>query len=342
MNNNKHLEKFRDFLRGEKRSEATIDTYTRGVKQFLSAIGKDVDGITDTDIREYKIYMTKEKGYSNNTLITKYASVKTFYEYLNKPLDRKILKSPKKKIVNKTPLTENDILKLFEVSKHNKRDSCILQTLYYSGLRKSELVSLNTDSIDTEKMVIYVYDGKGNKDATINLHEEAINSIKDYLEVRHPKNPNDKALFLNENGYRLSGGLIQHIVKKYGSLAGITKRIYPHLFRISLATHMSEMGCSLEEVRLQTRHTDYKTLRGYIQLSPEHTRKAYLKGISLIKQQNPKPDTTIPKHETPTPKPEIQDNTDKYIQLLKDGLIDKADFLKLISTNKTETNDYIY
>jgi site-specific recombinase XerD len=342
MKNETHIEKFRDFLRGEKRSEATIDTYTRGVKQFLSAIGKDVDRITDTDIRNYKIYMTTEKKYGNNTLITKYASVKTFYEYLNKSLDRKILKSPKKKIVNKIPLTENDILKLFEVSRHNKRDNCILQTLYYSGLRKSELVSLDTDCIDMEKMVIYVYSGKGNKDATINLHEEAINSIKDYLEVRHPKNPNDKALFLNENGYRLSGGLIQHIVKKYASIAGIEKRTYPHLFRISLATHMSERGCSLEEVRLQTRHTDYKTLRGYIQLSPEHTRKAYLKGISLIKQQNPKPDTTIPKHKTPTPKPEIQDNTDKYIQLLKDGLIDKADFLKLISANKMETNDYIY
>ncbi len=352
MNNKTHIRKFQEYLQGEKRSERTIYTYTRGVKQFLSIIGKDIDRITDTDIRKYKIYMTTEKKYSNNTLITKYASVKTFYEYLNKSLDRKILKSPKKKIVNKIPLTETEILKLFEVSRHNKRDNCILQTLYYSGLRKSELVSLDTDSIDTEKMIIYVYSGKGDRDATINIHPDCIESIKDYLDVRHPKNPNDKALFLNENGYRLSGGLIQHIVKKYASKAEIRKRTYPHLFRVSLATHMAENGCSLEEIRLQTRHTDYKTLRGYIQLSPKHTRKAYLKGISLTKQQDTtetpeqdtihQPEIKPSKPDTPIPKQETQDKTDKYIQLLRNGEIDKDEFLKLTSPNKTETNDYIY
>ena len=354
MNNKTHIRKFQEYLQGESKSEITIYSYISGVKYFLSYIGKDADKITTEDIRRYKTHMVRDKKYSNNSLIVRYASIKSFYEYMEKPLGKKILKFPTRRVVNKIPLTENEIQRLFEASKENKRDNSILKVLYFTGLRKFEVVKLNTDDIDTEKGKLYVYEGKGGKDAVINIHPEAVESIKDYLEVRNPKNPDDKALFLNQDGYRLGRLSLQTIVKKYGCLAGITKRIYPHLIRVSMITIMSERGCSLEEIRRQSRHSDYKVLIGYTQLSDEHTREAYMKGISpkqpdttetpeqdTIHQPEAKQDTPIPKQEPQIPRQETN-QTDKYIQLLRDGLIDKADFLKLMSGNKMETDGYIY
>jgi integrase/recombinase XerD len=362
MNNDKHIEKYRDFLRGESKikSEMTIYNYILGVKYFLSYIDKDAEDITTEDIRKYKTHMTtkqiknkKTRGYSNNALIVRYASIKKFFEYLEKPLDKKILSFPDRTEIIKIPLTEEDIQRLFEASKENKRNHSILKILYYTGLRKFEVVNLNVGDINTKEEILYVYGGKGNSNKIINIHREAIDSIVEYMEVREPRNPSEEALFLNQDGYRLGRASIQTIVKKYASKAGITKRIYPHLFRVSLATHMSENGCSLEEIRRQTRHKGYEVLKGYIQMSPKHLKEAYEKGISLTKQppqdtiHQPeiKPeiqDTPIPKQETQTPRQETKDNTDKYIQLLKDGLIDKQDFLKLISGNKMETDRYIY
>jgi len=361
MNNKKHLEKYRSYLRGESKinSEMTIYNYIQGVKYFLSYIDKNAENIANEDIRRYKTHM-KEKGYSNNSLIVRYASIKKFFKYLGKPLDDEILEFPPRAEAIKMPLTEEEILKLFEVSKHNKRDNSILNVLYYTGLRKFEVVNLNVSHIDTKKGILYVYGGKGNKNGVVNIHPEAVESVVEYIKERLPRIPNDDALFLNQNGYRLGRLSIQDIVKKYASIARIQKRVYPHLFRISLATHMAENGCSLEEIRLQTRHEDFKVLKGYIQMSPKHVREAYMKGISLTKQpdiETPKQDNTQPqpeikqdipnpKQDIPTPKPEIKekprDNTDKYIQLLKDGLINKEDFLKLISTNKIEASNYIY
>ncbi len=355
MNNKTHIRKFQEYLQGESKSEITIYSYISGVKYFLSYINKNAEKITTEDIRKYKTHMVRDKKYSNNSLIVRYASIKSFYEYMEKPLGKKILKFPKRRVVNKIPLTENEIQRLFEASKENKRDNSILKVLYFTGLRKFEVVNLNVGDIDTEKGKLYVYEGKGSKDAVINIHQEAIDSLVEYLETRdEPRNPNETALFLNYDGDRLGRASIQHIVKKYGCLAGIRKRIYPHLIRVSMITIMSEKGCSLEEIRKQSRHSGYEILRGYIQLSEEHTREAYMKGISpkqqdiQPKQETPEQDiiqpqetTPIPRQETQTPRQETNP-TDKYIQLLKDGLIDKADFLKLMSGNKMETDGYIY
>lgn len=348
----------------------TIYNYLCGVKYFLSYIGKDAENITTDDIRRYKTHMktkqikNKEKrGYSNNALIVRYASIKKFYKYLGKPLDDKILEFPPRTQAIKVPLTDEEIQRLFEASKENKRDNAILKVLYYTGLRKFEIVNLDVSHIDTKNGIVYVYGGKGNKNGVVNIHPEAVKSVMEYIKERIPRIPNDDALFLNQNGYRLGRLSIQDIVKKYASIARIRKPVYPHLFRISLATHMAENGCNMEEIRIQTRHEDFKVLRGYIQMSPKYVRKAYLKGISLTKQpdttETPEPDTThiqpeakpgidtpkqdtpIPKQETTTPKQETRDKTDKYIQLLRNGEIDKDEFLKLTSPNKTETENYI-
>jgi len=359
MKNETHIEKFRDFL--QDKSEMTIYTYVCGVKCFLSYIDKNADDITNEDIQRYKTHMKKELGYSNNSLTVRYASIKKFYKYLGKPLDDEILKNPKRKKSLKIPLTEEEIQRLFEVSKEDKRNHAILKVLYYTGLRRAEVVNLNVNDINTKEEILYVYDGKGDTDGAVNIHPKAVESVVEYIKVRQPRNPNDTALFLNQDGNRLGRQSIHRIVKKYASISGITtKRVYPHLFRITLATHMAEHGCSLEVIRRQLRHEGFEVLKVYIQMSPKSVRGEYLKGISLT-QETPKPqpevkkpdiqpqettpihkpDTTIPRQE-----PQIQrqetNPTDKYIQLLRDGLIDKADFLKLMSGNKMETDGYIY
>ena len=357
MNNKTHIRKFQEYLQGESKSEMTIYTYTQGIKYFLSYIGKDAENITNEDIRNYKTHMVGELKYSKNSLIVRYASVRSFFEYLGKPLGKKILPFPKRTEVIKIPLTEEDIQRLFEASKEDKRNHAILKVLYYTGLRRFEVVNLNVGDINTKDEILYVYGGKGNSNKAINIHKEAIDSVVEYLKVREPRNPDEKALFLNQDGYRLGRQSIQRIVKNYASKARITKRIYPHLFRVSLATHMAENGCSLEEIRLQTRHTGFEVLKGYIQMSPKHLKEAYIKGISLTKQpqeihkqdiQNPKPDThqpeiNTPKQDTPIPKQETKQSLEhEYIQLFREGRLSKEEFMKLMISEKTEASNYIY
>jgi site-specific recombinase XerD len=276
-----------------------------------------------------KTWLVKDKGYSSNTLIIKYSSVKKFYEYLDNPLE--------------------EVLKLFDVSKHNQRDNCLLKILYYGGLRKSEIVNLKVEDVDIQNGKLSVIRGKGDKDAIINITDDCVESVKSYLEVRQPRNPDEKHLFLNGYGTGISRSFVNQLVKKYASVIGMEKRIYPHLFRISMITHMSNRGCNMEIIRRQSRHADYKTLQGYIQPSAETTRNAYLMGVSLkgdisnqrqdIQQEIPE---THQRQDIQTPEKKGMEN--QIIQLFRDGLIGKDDLMKLLTSQKkkTEANNYIH
>ena len=165
--------------------------------------------------------------------------------------------------------------------------------------------------------------------------------------VRKPEQPNEKALFLNCYGRRIGRCDVTSTLKRYALASGITnKRVYPHLMRIFGITHLAQKGINLKIIQQQSRHSDIKTLMGYVQPTEQETKNEYLKGISLYDETPTKPIQPDIKPQKPQPKPKINtsDKTDKYIALLKDGLIGKGDFLKLINKddNDTTTNEYIY
>ena len=136
------------------------------------------------------------------------------------------------------------------------------------------------------------------------------------------------------------------MVKKYAYLARIDKRVYPHLFRASSITHMAEAGATIPEIMAQSRHRSVDTLiKHYICPTEEHNKEVYLKTLSFNKKPEPEHKQDTPEPEKPPQTQTIQtlpvtpNKEDRYIQLLKDGLIDKDDFMQLMLTlKKTDSN----
>ena len=254
-------------------------------------------------------------------------------EFLKKPIK---LKPPKKRVKNKIPLTIEEIKQLFQASEDDFRDNAILKVLYYSQLRRSELVNLNVQDIDFERQKIRINQGKGNQYDEINIHPDALKSIANYLKVRElPLTDHENALFLSRERKRISRTDIHTTVKKYAYKARIKKRVYPHLFRISSITHMAEKGLNLEEIRMQSRHKRYDTLQSYVQMSNNHIKKVYMRSMDLYND--------CKKHKTEAePKTKNDNASNIQIQLaekLARGEITQEVYLQVISSlkNSSET-----
>jgi len=286
MTNQKILKEFENYLLANNGSKETIKSYTRTIKQFLGFLKKNPNNITDKDLNRYKLYAVKIKQYDANTLTPKYCAINSFMKFLDKPYR---LTPPPLKTKNKAPFTRNEIKQLFEASKTNPRDHALLKTFYYSMLRRSEIQHLNIEDIDFQRQKIRVNKAKGNKYDEINIYPDALKAISDYLDIRaSPKEGHEHALFLNRDGERIGKTDVSLTIKRYANEIGLSKRAYPHLFRISAITHMAESGVNMEEIRRQSRHKDYETLQGYMQLSDKHVRDEYLRGIALDAPEKPK------------------------------------------------------
>lgn len=328
----KDLEGFRKYLLCRDSSKSTIESYLRSAKQLINHLNKDVTKITQDDLDNYKIYL-KEK-YSHNTLTPKIAAVNNFMEYMGNQFR---LSAPAKEVKNKDPLTINEVKQMFEITNENLDDYAILHILYYGQLRREEVRNLNLEDIDWEREKIRVNKGKGNKYDIINIHPCALEAVKKYLTLRkQPKEGHEKALFINRYHKRIGRTAIQSVVKRNAAKAGITKRVYPHLFRISSITHMAEKGATMPEIQKQSRHRDLDTLQGYIQLADKHSKEVYLRTMPSFESD-----------QTQTPKPDVN-LKDTLLRKLLNGEISDIAFnnaMKLMEAEKTpgpETTGYHY
>ncbi len=363
--NEKLITKYKNYLIAESKSKQTIQSYTRTIRQFLNLIGKNPDNIDENDLQKFKLYAVQT--YGSNTLTPKYSAINIFMKVIGKSRDWREeyhLKSPRQYTPNKNPLTIEEVTKMFKVTEHDYKENAMLKVFYYGLLRRNELSNLNLEDIDYNRNKIKINSGKGNKYSTINLHPDCIESIKKYLTIRQPKNPNDKALFINIFGNRIKHTEITNTLKRTAFKVGIKKRVYPHLFRISGITHMAQKGINLKIIQQQSRHSDLNTLMGYIQPTDEESRDEYIRGMSLndIQPKQKKPYGLVKPTEETQPKlyhkvendtdklnrypntkrTKDEDKTDKYIALLQKGLIGKDDFLNLIGNdNKDNQNTYI-
>lgn len=332
MKNQKHLKEFENYLIGNNSSKSTIKSYMRTIKQFLELLNKKSEDINNRDIERYKLYVIQVKQYDTNTLTPKYCAINAYMEFLDKPYR---LKPPQKRIKNKVPFTIEEIKRLFQASQDDPRNNALLKVFYYGQLRRNEVINLNVDDVDFQRQKLRINQGKGNQYDEVNIHPDALQSIANYLQVRDiPKLGHEKALFLSREGKRIGRTDIQFTIKKYAQKVGIQKRAYPHLFRISSITHMAEKGLNLEEIRKQSRHKRYDTLQSYVQMSDQHVKEAYMRGMSLDK----KPEKTKIQ---PEPVPEIknqQNSSSLHLQLaqrLASGEISEQVYLQVIRSLKT-------
>jgi len=277
------LEKFKQYLIGEKRSIATQEKYGWHVRKMLETINKEPTNITQDDLDQYKIHLAKH--YSQNSMIPQIAAINMFFNHILKNKDMR-LKAPQKIVKNKISLTVEEVQRMFNAAKDNPMDYAILQTFYYTGIRRSELENLNISDIDFEKGKLRINKGKGNDYSTINIHPNALEAIRKYLPYRIKPIDDSDALFVSSVQRRIARTPIWNRVKKYAVKAGITKRVYPHLFRVSMITHMAENGANVRDIQAQSRHKDIDTLMGYINPTDEHIRNVYLKTLPTMENQH--------------------------------------------------------
>lgn len=325
----KHIREIENYLLSNNSSKSTIKSYIRTIKQFLELIDKKSEDINEKEIERYKLHALQVKRYDINTLTPKYCAINTYMEFLNKPYR---LKPPRKRIKNKIPFTIEEIKQLFQASQDNPRDNALLKVFYYGQLRRNEVINLNVDDVDFQRQKLRINHGKGNQYDEVNIHPDALKSIANYLQVREPpKTGYEKALFLSKEGRRIGRTDIHLTVKRYAQKSGLQKRAYPHLFRISSITHMAEKGLNLEEIRRQSRHKRYDTLQCYVQMSDQHAKEAYMRGMSLdIKPQKPKTQAEIITNNTNTIDVQLQ-----LAERLARGEISQDVYLQAIRSLKT-------
>ncbi len=279
-------EKFLNYLTIEKNySKHTINNYHADLTEFgkfLNSRGaKEIKNIDYFLLRKF-LSTLSEKNLSKRTLSRKISTLKSFFKFLvregiikNNPAASLIyprLDKPLPKF-----LTEKEVNKILNLPEGDDvcslRDKAILEFLYSTGARVSEMVSLKIDNIDLLGGVVKVT-GKGRKERLLPLGEPALISIKQYLDFRTDKN---KSLFINKRGGTLSDRGVRGIIDKYIKKMASSLKVSPHVFRHSFATHLLNRGADLRSVQELLGHSSISTTQIYTHLTIDSLKKVYLK-----------------------------------------------------------------
>ena len=281
------LKKFLDYLSLQKNcSSNTLRGYRRDIFQFINFLKKNkinsFKSISYQDLLSYLGYL-RNYGYSETTIGRKVASLKSFFKFLSA---RKIIKSNPVALLSspKKPDRLPDFLTLEEVEKilnipseknwQSLRDKAILELLYSTGIRVGELTSLKIGDIDFFQELIKVK-GKGKKERIVPIGRYALKALIEYIEKR--PNKKEKKVFLNKYGKPLSERSVERIIDKFSKKAGIGKKITPHTFRHTFATHMLDRGADLRTVQELLGHERITTTQIYTHLTVEKLKEFYNK-----------------------------------------------------------------
>ncbi len=303
-------DQFLEYLVEEKScTPNTIAAYRNDVGQFVDFLelystpaGMEINQWADVDattIQNYLLFL-KERQYASSTVARKFAAVKSFCAYLYETgymtTDPSAdLESPKVKKNLPRSIGTYDVERLLkEPAKSSSpkalRDRALLETLYASGMRVTELVSLNLKDVDLGKKSVTC--GEEGRRRVVPLYGQAATALKNYLAEGRPQlviNEDEQALFLNHRGQRLTRQGLWLIIKRYVEKVGITEAVTPHTLRHSFATHLLESGAGLREVQERLGHANLSTTQVYRQVTDEAELNAA--GGSLIVDGKPVPTT---------------------------------------------------
>lgn len=273
----------------KKASPNTLSSYMRDVRQFLHWLegeGLAVGQVVQSDVEAY-IQQLSCKGKSVATITRCLASLKSFYTYMQDSDQIKV--NPAKgitpaKVERKLPqiLTSKEVEKFLEQPDAGDakgcRDLAMLELLYATGIRVSELVNLNVEHLNLSVGFIRCC-GRG-KERVIPLYPAAVRALGEYVEHVRPRvveRPDERALFVNMNGERMSRQGFWKIIKRYQEKAGIQKDITPHTLRHSFAAHLLENGADLHSIQEMLGHADISSTQIYVQLVNQKLKDVYNK-----------------------------------------------------------------
>ncbi|MEW6052772.1 MAG: tyrosine recombinase XerC [Nitrospirota bacterium] len=278
-----HIDKFLRYLAVEKAvSGHTVRAYRKDLKEFAEYMHADPDKVDMIDVRGFVADQIR-KGLSRTTVSRRLSSIRSFYKFLYR--EGYIFANPAKMVSNpRIPrmlprfLSVDDVFALIEkpegIGFMPARDRAILELLYSSGLRVSELARLSTDDVNIKEAMIKVK-GKGKKERILPVGSKALDAVKSYMVERILLKEKDKALFLNRMGTRLTDRGVRRIVVKYARAALINGRIGPHTLRHSFASHLLQGGADLRVIQELLGHASLSTTQKYTHLDITHLMDIY-------------------------------------------------------------------
>lgn len=285
------VQKFVNFLERDKRlSLNTLQSYRRDIEQYFTYLQEinlqNISNSNKTTVIAYLLYLQK-KGRATSTISRNLASIRSFYQYIskNKLIDHDPtaeLESPK--VEKKLPqiLSTEEVELLLEqpqcVDLKGYRDKAMLELLYATGIRVSELIQLDIQDVNIE--LAYIRCNKGTKERMIPIGSMAIGALKEYLNKSRPlliQKEDERALFVNINGSRLTRQGFWKIIKQYKNQAQINKDITPHTLRHSFAAHLLENGADLRSIQEMLGHSDISSTQIYAQIAKNRIKEIYKK-----------------------------------------------------------------
>lgn len=286
----KQIKLFLDFLENEKKLSAnTLQSYKRDITQYQEYIDKNGLNYLKLDNKDIDKYFDslKKMNKKTSTISRNLATIRSFYQFLVRT--KKIKKDPtlgvqSPKVEKKVPniLTSKEVELLLEQPKSidlkGIRDKAMLEFAYATGMRVTEIISLNIEDVNLEQS--YVTCNSGTKKRNIPLGSISLKALKDYIEKARPiliRDENINALFVNINGKRLTRQGFWKIVKYYKEQAHISKDITPHVLRHSFATHLLQNGADLKAIQTMLGHSDISSTQVYMQFQNENLKDIYKK-----------------------------------------------------------------
>ena len=286
----KQIKNFLEFLEIDKKvSKNTLQSYDRDILQFdkyLSDKKMNYSKINQEDIKEYLNHL-QEIGKKTSSISRSLASIRSFYQYESRV--KKIKNNPTEgvqapKVEKHAPniLSSQEVELLLDQPKDvdlkGTRDKAMIEFAYATGMRVTEMISLNIEDVDVENSTVVCK--TANKQRVIPLGSMSLKALKEYIEDARPilvRDEEEKALFVNINGRRLTRQGFWKIVKYYKEQAHISKDITPHVLRHSFATHLLQNGADLKSIQTMLGHSDISSTQVYMQFQDDSIKNIYRK-----------------------------------------------------------------
>jgi integrase/recombinase XerC len=281
----RYIDKFINYLRVERNaSDHTIVNYTVDLDVFKAFLGeRDIETVDHLMLRRFLAEM-RTKNYAKRTVARKLASLRSLFRFLYR--EGLIKKNPitaisTPKLDKKLPifLDVDKVAKLLQCPSDDNvaglRDRALMETLYSTGIRVSELVGLDIDDVDFISGVVKVL-GKGKKERIVPIGEPALKAMRKYIDKRHEEKVKDEdAIFLNKAGRRLSDRSVRRVINKHIKTCSIVEKISPHSLRHSFATHLLDRGADLRSVQELLGHMNLSTTQIYTHVTMDRLKTVY-------------------------------------------------------------------
>ena len=273
-------------------SPQTVRSYFSDLEQLFDFLGEtDLASVDHQMLRQYIAHLMK-LNVKKSSIARKLSSIRSFFAYLNRKNivtnnPARLLATPRQEKRLPAVLTVDDALRLMDspgnTADTELRDRAVLETLYSTGIRASELIGINHEDINRRDRLIRIR-GKGRKERIVPVGKKALAAIEAYL-AAWPGNASIPAIFTNKSGKRLTARTVQRILENYRKKLGLAQKASPHTLRHSFATHMLESGADLRAIQELLGHASLSTTQRYTHLNIDMLMETYDKAHPRAKKR---------------------------------------------------------